>query len=161
MITKKSRAQECLAIQVVRLSSSEVKKRIDLRSENVSSLVEKILGYQGVSQVVQTTAKKADDTPVWVYTFQYTVGVKVTSNESDSEEVNSELIEITADFDAEYVSTEELKSTDIDDFSSNNVGYHVWPYWREYVQSTVGRMDLPSTLIRVPFYFAAMASEDR
>jgi len=159
MVTAKTRAQECLAIQVVRLSNSQVKKRPGLRPDNADALVESILGFQGVSQVAQTTAKKADDTPLWVYTFQYTVGVKVTSKESDAEAENSELVEITAGFDAEYISTEELNSDDVGDFSKKNVGYHVWPYWREYVQSTVARMDLPSNLIRVPFYFAAMASE--
>jgi len=159
MTTGLVRAQQCLAIQLVRLCGSEISKTDALRPENVDSLVDRILGFQGVTQVGKANTT-TEESSLWVYIFRYKVGVKVTPKdaESDSEDFE-DLLEITAEFDAEYVSEKELDDADVSEFSEKNVGYHVWPYWREYVQSTISRMALPSSLITVPFYFAAESAK--
>jgi len=36
------------------------------------------------------------------------------------------------------------------EFGQFNIGYHVWPYWREYVQSVCARMGIPP--IPIPMY---------
>jgi len=154
MSIKKTRAQSCLAIQVVRLQSSTVQLQSELKPEAASELIGDIFGFQGVYRVGQSIATSTDDNQMWLYIFQYNVGVKATSKED--EEI--ELIEIKSTYGVEYISKEELTTEEIDEFSKQNVGYHVRPYWREYVQSTLCRMDLPAKLIRVPFYFAAQAS---
>jgi len=156
MSIHKTRAQSCLSLQVVRLQSSTVELNNETTTEAVSDLVGDIFGFQGVSRVGQSSVTTADDKQMWLYIFQYTVGVKATSKEDDDVEV----IEIKSTYGVEYVSEEELTTDDIDEFSKQNVGYHVWPFWREYVQSTLSRMDLPAKLIRVPFYFAALASSE-
>jgi len=38
----------------------------------------------------------------------------------------------------------------LDEFARYNVGYHVWPYWREYVQGTCARLGIPP--VPVPMY---------
>ena len=57
-------------------------------------------------------------------------------------------LEITAEFGAHYrllpgSDVEALESA-LKEFGSYNVGLHVWPYWREYVQSTCARLGIPA-----------------
>lgn len=35
----------------------------------------------------------------------------------------------------------------LDEFALNNVSYHVWPYWREYVTSQLMRMNMPKVVL--------------
>ena len=63
-------------------------------------------------------------------------------------------LEITATFAAHYllrtdVDVDQILSA-LEAFARCNVGYHVWPYWREYVQSTCSRLGIPP--IPVPLY---------
>lgn len=58
---------------------------------------------------------------------------------------------ITAIFVAEYrLTNSEIEKEALDEFAKFNVGYHVWPYWREYVQNMCGRMALPNIVL--PMY---------
>lgn len=57
---------------------------------------------------------------------------------------------IEADFIAEYKMTAALTQKEIDAFAMSNASYHIWPYWREYVQSTCMRLGIKP--IRVPLY---------
>lgn len=156
MSTSKTKAQNCLSIQAVRLQSSQINIKDDTRAENIGENMGSIYGFHGVSRVAQRTATANDEKQIWIYDFYYKVGVKVTAKDDSDVEV----VEIKSTYCVDYFSNEELTSDEIDGFSKDNVGYHVWPYWREYVQSTLSRMDLPAKLIRVPFYFAARSSEN-
>lgn len=71
---------------------------------------------------------------------------------NNPEEMDSlKLVEVKAKFIAEYLLTcPDLTSESIDVFCRNNVGYHVWPYWREYAQSSADRLRLPK--VTVPLY---------
>ena len=61
------------------------------------------------------------------------------------------LVEMSAVFCSIYdVIENDLDRVCLDEFNKYNVGYHVWPYWREYVQSTCSRMGI--TVIPVPIY---------
>ena len=50
---------------------------------------------------------------------------------------------IEATFVAEYDLVEEVSREALDEFAQRNAPWHVWPYWREYVASQCGRMNLP------------------
>lgn len=57
-------------------------------------------------------------------------------------------LEIEAEFSAHYrlrtgVDVMALKPA-LEEFGTCNVGLHVWPYWREYVQSTCARLGIPA-----------------
>jgi hypothetical protein len=70
-------------------------------------------------------------------------------------------VEIAAEFSANYRLKEEADENGLRDalseFSQINVGYHVWPYWREYVQSTCTRIGIPP--IPVPIYQVPCTAE--
>ena len=56
--------------------------------------------------------------------------------------------EINASFVAEYrVTRDGLSREAIEEFAKRNAAYHVWPYWREYVQSVCARTRLPNVIV--------------
>jgi len=67
------------------------------------------------------------------------------------DEADEELLRIEAWFVLQYEvdSFEGLGKRNIDAFGELNGLYNVWPYWREYVQSTTVRMGLPALTIPV------------
>jgi len=150
---EKTKAQLSLTLQETRILDAQYFLKNNLQPRDVSKLVGNVFGYHGVSQIVQKTARDNTDREIWVYAFTYSVGVKCVSDKDDDED--DPITEIKAKYVAEYASLEELNQDDIDGFSKQNVGYHIWPFWREFVQSSLTRMGLPNSTIRVPFYFAA------
>ncbi len=58
-------------------------------------------------------------------------------------------VEIVAIFVSEYLVTcdEELPQDAILEFGRINVPHQIWPYWREYCQSTCARMSLPVSML--------------
>lgn len=80
--------------------------------------------------------------------------LKIISDEDTDSRESKEpeaCAEIKATFVAEYIM--KCKDFDLDDlkgFGERNVPYHIWPYWREYAQSTCKRFKLPE--IMLPMY---------
>lgn len=70
----------------------------------------------------------------------------------DGQPDTGHMAEIQALFRADYLIKPESQpdKAALDAFASVNVGYHVWPYWREYLQSNCSRVGLP--LIALPMY---------
>lgn len=85
--------------------------------------------------------------------FFFEAGVRLVDEKAEKESDDFVQVEITATFSSEYL----LKDHDafdkeaFEEFLAHNVRHHVWPYWREYVQSVCGRMGLP--IISVPHQF--------
>lgn len=54
-------------------------------------------------------------------------------------------IRLIAKYASDYRVTKdgEIPQEALDEFALKNAGFHVWPYWREYIQSTLARMQLP------------------
>jgi len=75
-----------------------------------------------------------------------------SSQVSEGEDDNAEpLAEVEAEFIAEYLMTQpDIDEDALKEFCRHNVGYHVWPYWRELARSTASRMKLPE--VEIPFY---------
>ncbi|PJF38109.1 MAG: preprotein translocase subunit SecB, partial [Phototrophicales bacterium] len=59
------------------------------------------------------------------------------------------LVQIEAQYIAEYMMTEPLEQEAIDAFALENVSYHVWPYWRDYLTSLCLRMNLPKIMLPI------------
>jgi hypothetical protein len=99
--------------------------------------------------------------------FFFTAGVRLIDSASEKlEEIPDDavFIEITAQFCAHYRikdGTDEtcLKQA-LEEFGRHNVGYHVWPYWREYVQSSCGRLGIIPP-IPIPMYRLPQQSQAR
>jgi hypothetical protein len=57
--------------------------------------------------------------------------------------------EIIATWVVEYqvVRREDVDESGIAAFAENNVMYHVWPYWREFIHATCARLRLPQVVL--------------
>ena len=64
-------------------------------------------------------------------------------DDSGKDEDMSPKARVEAVFVAEYRMRERLNQANIDAFCLQNVSYHVWPYWRELLNSHCTRMHLP------------------
>jgi len=62
------------------------------------------------------------------------------------------LFHIKASYEVEYLSDGLLEESLWRAFAVHNVGYNVWPYWRELVHSLAGRMGVSPSLVTVPLY---------
>ena len=102
-----------------------------------------------------------DDDAFKTIIFFFAAGVRLVDsrklNAQDNrleDEADAVYAEITATFGVQYRFEEELGENELGDafkeFSRFNVGYHAWPYWREYVQSTSARIGIPP--IPVPMF---------
>lgn len=163
-------AHNNLTIDDVRLRSSEVKLSDQLRPEQLGDLSltpQSFSGVQAITSAVGQSDEGTDSSPsqICLYTFRYSVGVRlvadkqenISDDEGEANQGDSSAVEIRATFDAEYFSQIELEEAVLKEFAKSNVGYHVWPYWRELVQSTAGRMCIPGRVLSVPFYFVPAA----
>jgi hypothetical protein len=94
-------------------------------------------------------------------TFFFSAGVRLIDQrlleklENQPEtEADAVYVEVTAEFVVHYRLAdghdEDSLRAAFGEFGQFNVGYHVWPYWREYVQSTCTRVGIPP--IPVPMY---------
>lgn len=93
-----------------------------------------------------------------VVRFQYECGLRFVDvapqavTEQEAKPATRVLAELVAVFMVDYVEADGAQISDeaLDLFARRNVGYHVWPYWRELVQSQAARSMLPQPVI--PFY---------
>ena len=110
--------------------------------------------FRGVQNVDFIELEADEDSSVFLYRFNYRVGIRLIAGSGDSEAKEEDLdvlVTIVTDFDACYHASSELSDEELKKYEENNVGYHVWPYWREYVQSTCQRLGLTPS-IPVPVY---------
>jgi preprotein translocase subunit SecB len=74
----------------------------------------------------------------------------VTAREGDGKD-ESDIFAVEAAFALEYgiSGDESVHPAEVAAFAKLNGLYNAWPYWREYVQSTVSRMGLPPVVLPV------------
>jgi len=87
--------------------------------------------------------------------FRYLAGFRVlpeglTDEEKTSDDSDKVEAEVIATFSAIYTITKEISNEALKEFSEHNLGYNVWPYWREYASSTATRLGLPQ--FPIPLY---------
>lgn len=111
-------------------------------------------------QRITNTNEETGHDQVFVH-FYFGAGVRlVDKNALETAEADEALpdnavyLEIESEFLARYGielgHEEDTIDHALQEFARYDVGYHVWPYWREYVQSTCARLGLPP--IPIPMY---------
>lgn len=154
-------AARALAIEAVYLKDSRVRCRDgffpQFIEEEISLVPQYKSGPTGTLISLQFNGVSTDNAPrLILLTFSAAVrlvdGKTLTAVDELVEE--AQYLEIEAEFCAQYrlkpsVDVEELRPA-IEEFGRYNLGYHIWPYWREFVQSTCARMGIPP--IPVPMY---------
>ncbi len=155
-------AQKSLCIQSVNLTESKVFIRDDIDLETLDRDVTAVQTFRAVTRIKEISLTHPDtEEDIWDYRFIYTIGIRLIFSSEKAESSNDDykpLLEITGLFEAKYLSENELTKDELEAFSKDNVGYHTWPYWREYVQSTCSRMGF-SPAFEVPVYIVNRSDE--
>jgi len=147
-------AQNCLCIQSVNLKESQVFVRDEIDLPALDRDETAIQSFRAVAKVKEILLTDSDGEEVWDYHFFYSVGVRlifIEENEESTKDGYKPILEIAGVFEAKYSSKKKLSEEEKKSFSADNVGYHVWPYWREYVQSSCARTGF-SPVLEVPVY---------
>lgn len=143
-------AQECLEIQTVHLHHCYAKVRPDFDPGRYDK--EELLsqGFDALQSVDEIQFAESDASG---YQFIYLLGFRLVDKAEDHESEDYEpKLQIIGSFAAKYKCQRKLTKEEVEAFSQKNVAYHIWPYWREYLQSTAARMGLKE-VIQVPVYW--------
>jgi len=155
-------AQNNLCIQSVNLKESKVFVRDDIDLLTLDRDETATQSFRAVAKIKEASLTDPEnDDDIWDYHFVYSVGLRLIALNEKEESVKDEykpILEIVGVFEARYLSNNQLKEDDLKAFSADNVGYHVWPYWREYVQSTCARIGF-SPALEVPMYIIPQKEE--
>ena len=111
------------------------------------------------------TIYKDDSEDLETIRFEYFCGAALVEPEHCDDVLNGEdgcedfiLLEITAKFYSIYLMEDpDISENCLEEFHKFNVGYHVWPYWREFAQSMTARMGAP--IISIPMYSVSRNKE--
>lgn len=158
------KAKKALAIKSVSLRNSFVALNEELDTSDVNNANGEIQTFRSVVKVKEISLQH-DDKEIWEYHFFYACGIRVVNEDPEKEKnIDNEteeqnicvLAEIKATFDAIYRAEEKLEQALVEAFSDENVGYHVWPYWRELVQSSCARLNISA--LETPMYYCSPTS---
>lgn len=146
-------AQKCLKIEGVNLTESRVFVRdsVDLGTIELESTENQ--SFRTVLKIREALVE-VKSRELYEYRFTYSAGMRLIFSSEEEESVNDDyqpIIEIVGVFSATYISKIQVDKKCLEAFAEDNVGYHVWPYWREYVQSTCSRIGFYPAF-NVPFY---------
>jgi hypothetical protein len=159
-----SAAAEALEIEGVFLRKSGIRCKEDFVPQFVEDELALVPQYRagptGAFHVVTATQGETGNS-VKTVMFYFAVGVRlIDARSQEADQSAAELgheavyVEMDAEFSAQYRLAGSGDEHDLrpalDEFGRHNVGYHVWPYWREYVQSTCARLGIPP--IPIPMY---------
>jgi len=81
--------------------------------------------------------------------FPFEAAVRLIDPNIKEEDDGFIQLEISAIFEAEYQFSNHgnFNEEGMSLFLNANVPHHIWPYWREYVQSTCARLGMPEIII--------------
>lgn len=150
-------AKKTLSIRSVFLRESNVVLDNELDPAELGLRTTETQSFKLIAKVNEISVE-SDGSQWFEYIFFYAVGVRLVDKSDSGDGEPKSLLQITATFNPRYKSVEKLDSTQIEAFSERNVGYHVWPYWREFVQSSCSRLNVP--IIQIPHYFCSSEQID-
>jgi hypothetical protein len=154
---------KALKIRAVLLRSSSLVSNSDILPPSVSEL-ELAVQFGSTPPTAVETMSLAEDggATMNIALFKFATAVRLVEQQAlkalrdDGKEIsgNEVKLEIKAEFGVQYeivdgVDLMKMESS-LAAFCQHNVGFHVWPYWREFVHSTCARMGIP--LVPVPMY---------
>lgn len=150
-------AQSVLNIHDIYLMDSTIRTKEDFFPFDGNEQSVEVQFRNGCREKMLITANDAEGKKINLVRFGYEVAFRVFPDGLDLEIKNDEKklekyikIEVTAKFGAIYLLNGDLAEESAKEFATYNVGYHVWPYWREYASSAATRLRLPA--ITIPLY---------
>jgi len=149
------KAQDNLRIRQVNLKEMKLYIKDDAcpRTFDLTKLKRQSFSEPDKVNEHQLSDKNDQEIRFYEYSFYHALGIRLIdpSIPEGQEHDENVVCEIVAIFEAEYVSKASLTDAEIREFSEKNAAYHIWPYWRELVQTTCNRAGM-STPLDIPTY---------
>lgn len=146
-------AKDCLHIHDIWLQSSNawIGEEFDPKFSNIHEISAQF--KHGVSRSTFSEVTDHEGENSYLFRVYLEIGLRLIPG-SEPRATNSKkdshphvLAQIEATMVAEYSCREDPGQEALDAFASQNAGYHVWPFWREYLVSQCERMRLPKVFI--------------
>lgn len=138
-------AQNGLVIESVTLRHSNITTDDCFTSFTAGQYEE--LGVQSKKDLLQVKLfnQSEDDSEYGLVCLEYFMGTRLILDHLKDEEEAVVLFEVEALFSANYSINDSKRPSEkaIRVFAEENGLYHVWPYWREFIQSTCSRVGIP------------------
>ncbi len=153
-------AQDALSIGNIYIRSIESTIAEDITPEQIEYLDLERQEFQSPKRYIQYQFEE-DSFETQEIRYEYIIGtrlIEAKAKEKNNEETNN-VFELKAIFEARYQSKVDVSDASLKEFGIHNVGFHVWPYWRELVQSTCLRMGI--TPIEVKMYVRPRLSDKK
>jgi hypothetical protein len=151
------RAKQCLKIRDVwmQLANAWIADDYDPKYSSLQNAGAQFKHAVSRATLAEITSAKTNNDPKTLYLFRvyFNLGMRIISEKDkheDSGELNKKpavLAQIEATMVEEYHTPEDPGKEALDMFAAGNAGYHVWPFWREYLVSQCERMRLPRVFI--------------
>ncbi|HCA9977659.1 TPA: hypothetical protein MYL91_000617 [Klebsiella pneumoniae] len=146
---------DALSIMHINIRKSSFSLSDEYNSLNFNSLDKKTQSFRRINKIEAIELVHDDESVAneLFYSYHYSVGLRFIENtetEHHDDETGGVIFSIEATFEAIYRSKRTLTKEELEEFGKQNVGFNVWPFWREYVQSSTSRMGINS--ITVPFF---------
>jgi len=93
--------------------------------------------------------------------FGFDAGVRLVDSSLNEKDDGFLQLEILATYEIEYqlIKPSEFSEDAMSHFLNLNVPHHVWPYWREFIQSMSSRIGIPEIII--PFMIPNLPKENK
>ena len=119
---------------------------------NFNSTQKKPQSFRNIKkiEIIELINEENESNNELFYSFHYSVGLRFVSSSKDEQHERDTILTVEALFEAIYRSKRELSQEELAEFAKQNVGFNVWPFWRELVQNSTARMGVNS--ISVPFF---------
>lgn len=140
-----NQASASLVIDKILLASSRFTVSDDfLLDSDIDVIGETYNGTSSLSLVEFNDHNKYDR---FLYRYKYSAGLRLLNTEASEDNEPQVLLNIEADFEARYYSRKKISDDCLIAFGDLNVEYHIWPYWREFVQSTLQRSEIKNIAV--------------
>ncbi len=148
MNNKLDRAVENLTITNVNLKSMSVNSFENFDADNLpDDFLKKPQSFKGVVRLETFVLNEDTDDEFYCYRYTFESGLRFVATNTTKQDVVEPYLKFEAKFFADYTSPIKLESDELECFSEQHVCFHVWPYWREYVQSCCARLGIAPIFI--------------
>jgi len=134
------------------LKSSEVFTHASFNRHTCEELELEVQVKSSPSSEYQALLDESEKNGIMLFGFE--AGVRLVDSSINEKDDGFLQLEILANYDAEYqlIKPSKFNEDEMNHFLNLNVPHHVWPYWREFVQSISARIGIPEVIIpfRIP-----------
>lgn len=118
---------------------------VRLVASSAHSTIRSSKDVEQVELLIDTSSQPPKPAEAGVFYVQATIHARVVSRKPEEKTA----VSVQATFELAYLLPADMQASEeeLNDFARINAIFNAWPYWREFIQSTVTRMNLPPVVL--------------